>query len=90
VATYAHDIRPFFQITHGPMEAHALGRGLRLSRDLGVDVEESLTCSNWCKNYLSIGACRHGMTGSSIQVKKRDRERHVLYCNRCFEHLCLP
>ena len=87
---HSKDVRAFFQVTHGPMESHALAKGMRLSGNLNIGMEGKLHCKNWCKNYLTIGACRHGRTGASVQVKKLITERHVIYCNNCFEDICFP
>jgi hypothetical protein len=83
------DIRPFYQITHGPMESHALGRGLALARELGVPHIANLHCKNWCKNYTRIGAIRHPRSSLSIQVKNSNTERHLIYCDACAEDMCL-
>lgn len=83
------DIRPFFQATHGPMEAHALGRGLTLCDSLSIAYTTNLICANYCKNYTIIGACRHASSGKTLQPKQRPTERHVIYCNWCLEDLCL-
>lgn len=83
------DIRPFYQITHGPMESHALGRGLTLAQQLSIPHTTNLHCKNWCKNYSRIGAIRHPRSSLSIQVKNSRTERHLIYCNACAEDLCL-
>lgn len=86
----ADDIRPFYQITHGPMESHALGRGLALAAKLGVEVHADLHCKNWCKNYTRIGAIRHPKSSlKKIQVTNGPFERHLIYCDACAEDLCI-
>lgn len=85
-----NDIRPFYQITHGPMEAHALGRGLALAAKLGIDLDTDLHCKNWCKNYTRIGAIRHPKSFlKKIQVTNSAFERHLIYCDGCAEDLCI-
>lgn len=85
----AHDVRPFYQITHGPMEAHALGRGINLANELGVLLILDLNCKNYCKNYSRIGACRHPNKGFEVLSKNAMYEKHLIYCDNCFEVLCL-
>lgn len=85
------DLRPFFQVTHGPMEAHALGRGITLAKSLGIEVWTDFHCFNWCKQYSKIGAFR---TNSSrrekpILTKNRLREVHLIVCDNCLEDRCL-
>lgn len=80
---------PLFQVTHGPMEAHALGRGMTLAQSLGIEISGELHCQNYCKERQIIGAVRHTKTSKSIAVRKIDGERHSLRCNHCVEDLCL-
>lgn len=82
---HSKDVRAFFQITHGPMESHALAKGMRLSSDLNIGTEGILHCKNWCKSYSTIGACRNSKTSNAIQPRKLTYERHVIYCNNCLE-----
>lgn len=79
----ASDPRPFFQVTHGPIESHALGRGMKVATELGIEINFELHCKNWCKNFESIGACRLTKNGNSILPKMAEVESHVILCNLC-------
>lgn len=86
------DHRTFFQITHGPMEAHALGRGLALAEQLKIPVDLNLECKNWCSNYSRIGAFRSLPTrtkANRILTKNQLREIHLIVCDNCLEDLCV-
>ena len=83
---HADDIRPFFQATHGPLESHALGRGLALAKTLEIATEGRLECSNCHTVNDYIGACRQRFKGlGHIQAKLADTERHVIYCQACVD-----
>ena len=86
------DYRPFFQVTHGPMEAHALGRGINLAKSLGIEFWTDFHCMNWCKNYSRIGAFRTKSSRAKekpILSKNRLREVHLIVCDRCLEDRCI-
>lgn len=78
------DIRPFFQITHGPIESHALGLGMALADSLRIDTSFTLHCKNWCKVYWRIGACRQPKSNPrSVLARHAYIERHEIFCDRC-------
>ena len=88
-ALEVNDVRPFYQVTHGPMESHALGRGIALAKRLGVEIQSFLECKNFCSQYRSLGACRHPRSSLGILTKNTFSERHLIYCDRCLEDLCI-
>ena len=85
---FVTDIRPFFQSTHGPLEAHALSRGITVAYKQGIDVFGELKCDNYCSSFHTIGACRVSKS-RIILAKPRDGERHLILCNVCVDDLVL-
>lgn len=84
---FSSDYRPFFQVTHGPMEAHALGRGMRLASEMGIKIDFKLECQNWCTRYSQIGAVRLTKNRKAVLAKKITGESHVVLCNLCLNSL---
>ena len=86
---WVSDCRPFFQITHGPMEAHALGRGMKLSSELDVEIRGELECRSFCSQKNQVGAVRVFSGRKSIAPRKQEGEKHLILCNNCVEDFCL-
>lgn len=81
------DQRPFFNITHGPWESHALFRGIQIARNLNIDFKGAFECDRLCEYPDMVGPVRITRTGNSISAKAIRGEKHRLYCNRCLDYL---
>lgn len=83
---YSNDGRAFFQASHGPAEAHALSRGLRLS--INVLVHSWMVnpqCRPRCKNGGATQPARIYTNSYSASGKKNYSERHLMLCQTCLD-----